>query len=410
MYGMRGDEGLQILLHEYGHHLMFSRMQRFYPSWYVEGFAEYLGTTRVHEGSFVLGDRQEERAAQLAAAPRWIDFNVLLDPKRFAAAVKKQELNVFQFYAQSWLLAHYMQSDPARARAFNAYFDRIGRGEDGAASFEAETGMTPAQLRTAMGSYRREFAAMQVKVPARPNSTITLTTLPRGQGDYLIEAAALLSCPDEKHGRNLTERFRAMRAKRPHDLHLGVELSRAELLFGDPKVARRELEMLAGSDAPAFDVTYLLGRSYYEEAKQAGDQQQHWKNKASEQFLKAYQLDKTHAPNLYFLSKSLDTGGVPSKSVVNAATAAAILVPSVREYALHGALVNLRSGDRDTAIRVLQPFASNPHELDNATQVAALINSIRGNEESSALIAKLEELGAPPKVKDEEKKKDEDKQ
>ena len=38
-FGAQMDYGLQVLLHEYSHHLMFSRMRRMYPSWYVEGFA-----------------------------------------------------------------------------------------------------------------------------------------------------------------------------------------------------------------------------------------------------------------------------------------------------------------------------------------------------------------------------------
>ena len=402
-FGAEMDAGLQVLLHEYSHHLMFSRMRRFYPSWYVEGFADYLSTTRLHKGSYQLGVRNEWRAPQLQAE-RWLDFAVMLDPKRFAAAVKKKEVGAFQFYAQSWLLAHYMLADSARTQAFNAYFDRIGRGEEGVDAFKAATGMTPAQLRTELNSYRRKFSAFLVQVPDLPDITITVTRLPKEQGDYLLEAAALQTCPKDAYGRKLTEQFRALRAKRPHDARLRVELSRAELLFGDPKAARAELESLLANDAVAFDVAYLLGRTYYDEAKQGTEEQQLvLRNQASDQFLKAYALDKTDAANLYFLSKSLDAEGVPSKAVVNAGTAAALLSPSVPEYAVHAALISLRAGDRATAMRVLQPFASNPHQLDYAAQVSALIGALRENEELPAVITKLEKLGLPPK-EDEEKK------
>jgi hypothetical protein len=120
---------------------------------------------------------------------------------------------------------------------------------------------------------------------------------------------------------------------------------------------------------------------------------------------KAAQTVKGNAPNLYYLSISMDTDGIPSKSVVNAGTAAATLAPSVPEYALHAALVNLRAGDKNTAIRVLQPFANNPHDLEYAAKVAALINELDKTQDLSESLAKLEKLGLPPK-KDEEKGKE----
>lgn len=406
-FGAEADYGLQILLHEYSHHLMFSRMQRFYPSWYVEGFADYLSTTRLQKGSYQLGVRNDWRTGQLQAE-RWLDFNVMLDPKRFTAAVKKREVDGFQFYAQSWLLAHYMLSDSARTQAFKLYFDKIGRGEDGAESFKSAMGMTPVQLRNEMSLYRRKFTALEVKVPELPDIAINVIRLPREQGDYLLEAAALQSCPKEAYGKELAEQFRDMRRKRTKgDVRLRVELSRAELLFGDKQAARAELESLYASDEIAFDVAYLLGRSYLDEVKdQKTEEQLVLRNKASEQFLKAYALDKTSAPNLYFLSKSLDTNGTPSKAVLNASTAAAVMAPSVPQYAVYAAMVSLRGGDRATAMRVLQPFANNPHDLDYGTKVVAIINSIRDNEEGAVVIGKLEKLGLPGKEKEKDKEKD----
>jgi hypothetical protein len=401
-FGAQMDFGLQVLLHEYSHHLMFSRMRRFYPSWYVEGFAEYLGSTKLQNGYYLVGVRQDERAAQLSSSDRWVNYEVMLDPKRFTAEVKKKQVNAFQYYAQSWITAHYMLSDPARTQALNSYFDRIGHGEDGSEAFKAATGLTPAQLRAEINTYRRKYSALQVKVPAMPDSPITVDRLPNERADYLIEAAALRTCPKKKHGAKLTEKLRALHAKRPGDLGLSLELSRAELLFGDAKAARAELESLVAKDPSSFDAHYLLGRSYYLDADGESAEALDKRNKASTQFLEAYKLDKGQAPNLYYLSISMDTGGTPSKSVVNAGTAAATLAPSVPEYALHAALVNLRAGDKNTAIRTLQPFANNPHKLEYAAQVAALIHELGETEVMSEAITKLEKLGLPPKEKEEE--------
>lgn len=400
-YGARMDMGLQTLLHEYSHHLMFSRMRRFYPSWYVEGFAEYLSTTKLQDGYYLIGVRRDGRAEQLSVTDRWVNYDVMLDPKRFTEAVKNRKVDVFQYYAQSWITAHYMLSDSTRAKALTAYFDRIARGEDGSEAFKAETGMTTAQLRTEINSYRRKYDALRVKVPDMPETPITVARLPGERDDYLMEAAALRTCPKKSHGLELTEKLRALSAKRPGDDGLRLELNRAELLFGDAKAARAELESIVGKNPSSFDAHYLLGRSYFQDAN--GDSAEHIdnRNKASEHFLEAYKLDKGHAANLYYLSLSMDTGGTPSKSVVNAGTAAATFAPSVPEYALHAALVNLRAGDKNTAIRALQPFANNPHKLEYAAKVAALINDLRETEVISEAITKLEKLGLPPKEKEE---------
>jgi hypothetical protein len=74
---------------------------------------------------------------------------------------------------------------------------------------------------------------------------------------------------------------------------------------------------------------------------------------------------------------------------------------------LHAALVNLRAGDKTTAIRVLQPFANNPHKLEYAAQVAALINELGETEDMSEAVSKLGKLGLPPK-NEEDKEEDKD--
>jgi hypothetical protein len=389
------DYGLFILQHEYAHHLMFSRMRRFYPSWYVEGFADYLGETNMRRGTFVVGARSEQRTNQLVNGPPWIDFNVLLDPVQLIATAQRGELNGLQFYAQSWLLTHYMLADSARTQAFNTYFDHIGRGESAISSFESTTGIAVAQLPGKVRAHLRKLPGLRVTIPDLPEASAKLENLPRDQGDYLLEAAVLQTCPGEERGKELTQQLRGMRAKHVNDSRFRVELSRAELLFGDPQAGRSELESLAQSKDWAFDVAYLLGRSYFEEAQRNASQREALLDKAAEQFLKAYQIDKRHPATLYFLSRSLDTSAAPSKSVINAGTAAAVLAPSVADYALHAATISLRTGDRDTAIRVMQPFASDPHNLDYGARVSAFITEMKAGKDVPSLMTALMALQVP---------------
>src|SRR5688572_22879191 len=95
-----------------------------------------------------------------------------------------------------------------------------GGARTGSRASSRATGMKVAQLRKELGTYRREFQALRVKVPDLPDTDVSMTRLPKEQGDYLLEAAALQTCPNDKYGRKLVEQFRAMRAKRPNDVRL----------------------------------------------------------------------------------------------------------------------------------------------------------------------------------------------
>lgn len=374
------DNGLMILLHEYAHHLMFTRMQRFYPRWYVEGFAEYMSTTALDRGQYRVGAANVFRLPLLRdESVRWIDFRVILDPVKLAAVAKEGNLKSQPFYAQSWLLTHYMLSDSERTRTFNAFFDRVGRGENAIESFEAETGIRVDALTKELRAHLRKLPAIRVAVPNLPETAIKVARLPSSLDDYILQAATLQTCPEEEHGEKLTKELRKLKDRYAPDPNFRLELARAEFRFGDVQAARSELEALAQTSEPDPELLYLLGRIYLDAANEEedGEQREILLDKASTHFIAAYKLRKHHPPTLYFLSRALDIGSEPSKSVVNAANAAAVLAPAVFQYAFHAALINVRADDRQMAIRVLQPFASDPHNTAMAARVVAMIEAIR---------------------------------
>jgi hypothetical protein len=111
--------------------------------------------------------------------------------------------------------------------------------------------------------------------------------------------------------------------------------------------------------------------------------------KANRELLTAYQLDRLNAPNMFFLSKSLDDGGTPGKAMLNASMGAAVLLPSVHAYAVNAAMIQLRAGNPTAAVHVMQPFASNPHDAVSSARVSAMINAIEEGKELSEIAATL---------------------
>jgi len=226
--------------------------------------------------------------------------------------------------------------------------------------------------------YLLKLPVLTVRPPDIPDSSLQVTSLPNEHSEYLLPAAVLRTCPHPEYGRKLLAALREMAPQHSKDNVFHLELDRAELLFGDLLGARADLERMAGEGEGSFELHYLLGRALYASARKDAGQKQTFMSQAASEFLAAYPLDKLNAANLYFLSRSLDDGaGAPSRDVVNAAFSAAVLAPTVGEYAFHAAFISSRAGEREKAIRALQPFASDPHNPKTVAAVATMIAQLK---------------------------------
>ena len=125
-----------IILHEYVHYRM-SRFDGFaYPHWFHEGFADYLGSTRIHKGKLEVFYPPRGRLMTLSDPP-WLDAEDLLQESRYADLSTRQ---VGRFYAQSWALVHFLHNREAPAprpsEALTAYANYLRAGDDELAAFE----------------------------------------------------------------------------------------------------------------------------------------------------------------------------------------------------------------------------------------------------------------------------------
>lgn len=100
--------GIQVLLHEFAHYLSKQTGRIRYPRWFEEGNAEYVSYSRIGNDSFEFGIAPDEYLAALHFA-RWMPFShILAIQDAFALDATEGSL----FYAQSWLLVHYLRSLP----------------------------------------------------------------------------------------------------------------------------------------------------------------------------------------------------------------------------------------------------------------------------------------------------------
>lgn len=372
------DEGLMILLHEYSHHLMFQSSPAYYPSWYVEGFAEYMSTAFIDDGQVSLGYPQPGRMRTLAQ-DRWMKFEKVLSPLALNSGDKAHDQrDVDNFYAQSWLLTHYMLNDSERTKRFNAYFARVGAGEDPVAAFEPSTGIPMSSLERVLKRYLEALPVITVRSKDIPNAIPKAQALPEETQEWLLNASLLRTCMAKAQGETVLAQLRTL-ASAPAGVSADLRLARdrAEILFGDAKAAIDDLQAHAANDEGSFDAHYLMGRALFLQAQGLqGDARVDLLSQAKQQFLKAYRLRKFDAANLYFLSYTLPGGG-SNVNVVNAARGAHSLAPGIDSYAIHEALVDLQADQRDRALQALTPLVSNAHDQKRAEQMRAAVAAIR---------------------------------
>lgn len=150
---------------------MFQNSQTFYPRWFVEGFAEYYGTTKILDDQAVVGMALSWRIRQLSSSGTLTYEDILRD----APSTRRSGSN---FYPQSWLLTHWILSDPARREAFRQYLQRRSKGEEAVAAFEAAFGVPVKSLSSVLWSYMNSLKATVYRIRDMPDPKITLSPMP----------------------------------------------------------------------------------------------------------------------------------------------------------------------------------------------------------------------------------------
>lgn len=245
--------GVHTLYHEYAHHFMHQNFPGVYPGWFIEGFAEFFATASVDDAEKVtVGYFAPHRLVGLNREP-WLPIDVLLT----ARPLQIEERHRSAFYSQSWLLTHYLFSDPGRRRGLDGYLAAVGRGVPVREALQTHLNHTPDSLRDALRRYlagRMPYAQFDM---ADLNPPMRFTTLPDSADRMLLYSVTLKfpKSPDEVA--TILPRVRADAARYPDDRLALVTLGRAEMRWGDAAVAERSLNRaleIAPGDAEALQL------------------------------------------------------------------------------------------------------------------------------------------------------------
>lgn len=276
-------EALSTLFHEYAHHFMFQMSAEAYPSWFVEGFAEYYSTVVMEPEKIEVG--REDRGRMLMftqlGSNEWAP---LADVLKWRIS-RSGRARIFDYYAQAWALTHYLMSSPERQRMLSQYLNAVIRGGDPIAAMQAATGRTPDELQSDLRRYflgRITYYTPQIDIPM---PEVAISTLAPDEGpliwfDLRLDDTPVVVSPDNdpddprsaerraqmareaaEHRAELITDALAAAARRPGQRMAMLVAARAHRLNGDPAAGLAALEPLlsdTSTDADALRIAAAL--------------------------------------------------------------------------------------------------------------------------------------------------------
>lgn len=381
----RGDDDEDdTIFHEYAHHFMMQYLAGSYPGWLVEGFAEYYATAKLKPGSFEIGSFNGGRAYTLMNGP-WTPTDVVLT-KRTSELNRDQ---VFGYYAQSWLMTHYMLSDPARRKQLFAYVRLLAEGKESIAAWTEATGESLEAFDLRLKAYMRKgIPSTRFKRASYAPAPVTITVLPPSADDLLLEnlramlggfqkpepdddeddetdpKAAAVAAKDEKERLAFINRVRTRAAKHPSDGLAQRTLARVEIEGGDKVAGMAILDRLIAGDAADAEALRVKAATLLDDSYQAGspEAQRTLMNEAGRLLLKANRIEPDEYRTLFNYARSRrGERDYPNDNVLEVLINAVVLAPQVDEIRIETARALMMRKRYADAMPLLLPVANDPH-------------------------------------------------
>jgi hypothetical protein len=358
------------LLHEYAHHFMSQYHPAPYPSWYVEGFAEYVATADIAPRRIYYGNYNANRASWLNGDSDWVPYeNILYGRLR--------RVSGSEYYAQSWLLTHYVMAEPGRRAAMGRYVQALARGDDPRTAFPAAFGMTPAELDRTMRNYVRRITFHRIERDAPPPpAPVTMVRLAsQGLNPPLIEAALLMGVPQRVRETLLA------RARRLGDDDYGRRVqARAEIVYGELASADRLLDPMLAAAPGDTGLLYLKGLRHLVAARREPLARGAQYRLAGRHFARVINADPNHWQALFRYAETLPAERLLTDNGQNILLLAVSLAPQVDEIRMAAAHLLLLRGRFAEAEGLLLPLSDTVHDPARSTRAAEFLRLARARQ------------------------------
>lgn len=361
-----------VLLHEYIHHLMLQNFPFGYPAWFVEGYAEYFMNSTVNASSIQVG-LVTGRLGNLVG-DTWLSMDDVLS---------KRVNDIPQgargaFYAQSWLLTHYMISDPQRAEQLKAYLTALSQGKESVDAMQQATGLSPDAWKKRLRTYLSgQLRYTQLKRADFPKASVEIVKLPPSADDLLLDDLHVKTGVSPQFKESLLAKIRTKSARYPDDAFAQMALARAEVALGDPLIGAAILKRRLAANPKDVEAMALEADRLMAQGDAAPAQRQALYNQAGALLATAYKLDPARYQTLLEFARSKSgEANYPSDNTLQALLMALKLAPQVGEIRLQAADGLMTRGRNREAAQVLMPLANSPHGGAAAKQAQDMLVKI----------------------------------
>ncbi len=380
-----GATGQVILLHEYTHHFMLGSNTAAYPKWYVEGFAEYFATAKFSADTIEFGGVPPGRGSQLVRGD-WLPLTRLLarDPDL------REPSETAAFYAESWLLTHYLQRVSGQTAKLRAYLAAVAGGADSLEAFrihiDPDIDAFERRLRRYMTS--GDMTLSRFPRPATTVAQVRLTVLPPSADALLLRLTALELARPRDNQKALADIAKAA-ARYPDDAFTRRALAFATLRLDDRRAAAPLIDALL-AEAPE-DATLLRWRAM---ASDGAD-----RAAAKRLLARAYRADPSDWRTMLAYVQLADPRAGPlADNDLDVALRAHELAPQVGEVVLVAATALAQAERLDEASRMLAPLAYSSHNVGMTAVAGALLERARAGDRAGflALLQRPTRVAPPP--------------
>ncbi len=407
-----------VLFHEYAHHFMFQMRSNAYPSWFVEGFAEYYATAEVRPERIQYGRHHPGRMLALnQGANTWARMEDVLKWRYTASG----RYPAYLYYAQAWGMTHYFMSTPERTRMLGQYLTSVVGGQDSVEAMQAATGRTPEQLQNDVRRYLGGSINVWTPQLTLPEPEVTVTPLSRAEAEMIwldirLDNTAVVELPEEEDGQTrksdeqkareareerenralLIRDSHAMAARYPGDRMGLLVAARAHRLELDPAAALATLEPLltdASTDADALRVAAL---ALLDQAEKETDPAATLRLKRQASGFLARSMDADPLDFRTYLGLNEVRRGIegyPNDNDLATLSAIVGLAPQSFEGRLRQGEAYMARGMHAEAVLTLTPVSNSPHRSIYTRRAREMIATAR-----TAMGQAVETFEAPPEA------------
>lgn len=232
--------GRLIMFHEYAHHFMWGMSRMSYPTWYSEGFAEYLATAKMLPDRIEFGQVNFNRGSWLLGTP-WIPPENFLSERMKALTYSQSGI----LYPQYWAYAHWLFRQSGKLDQLGPYMAEYARGGDPVALFAKYIDPNLDSINFRIRQYLRLHATSSImKRDGRAAAEVQVRELTPSADDLLLMTLVAQDWMPEAERAKFVAAVRGKADAYVGDRFAQRAVAAAELFQGDPGTAAALLDRL----------------------------------------------------------------------------------------------------------------------------------------------------------------------